>query len=985
MGRKKKGSISNDIARYGDRLKNYLPALQKITESLSQRPVRSAANGKDIDGLLTSTLPHLLEGFNSELSFIADEKGEVVYTSSENNIVKKENLANIPLVKTFIKKEGYAAINFDETFDPRPDLYGLSLYSLMVVRYDTPVGLRYVGVVNGGNEPPYLGEDKIFLDEIIKILFLGLRYGKENAQRDHFWENYLHAKKRGDWEALSFASKEYINMLIGLGNKNKSIEHTHPPQIPKHCNNYSVLTDHFDAKLCNFIKSIFPRSVGNEPLENLLKEVNELINNFGNNEPKECSDDFNRTLLALARIFLYAKNFNEEILRNIVPSSPNGIWNGVEKLLDNDKFIYNNSSSYCRIDWLRTKWQQIYYLSRQGILEPDARKLKRINEIYKSVWKRTIRIIKSFLQRKTDLYIDSDWLISWLASNILLSKRLKEQYDLIDSKEDKLLNPIGKMRYLKYLSHHVLYVLHCSRFALLKEKIDKDQMIGKKPTKRQGIKEIYFIQPPFADIPVDETSSLSQAQLYLMSEYAYREIGVHRELRIFERLSQQLSHELPLYAASNFYRDHLYHVIDVCLLGELILRSLIPIESIEKPTEPTGYNVVESLFTKPKIKNLLCNWYVAALCHDIGYVIEQSEKFLNPISEIKGEGLSDFSEKLKDGIEKGKKEIKETITKIKSNDSIIPPELVEKLINDEVTTDHGVAAWLHLRQWIKDIKCPMDSFAPALIAILRHNLSDQEADLHKEPLSFLLILCDHIQEWGRPRVGPEPLARGIMEGLRFGEKPKLDRKVRMNKILVTGLNFQEIDRDSIPESTCNSCILKKNTKCNSVTCLRVLTKIEDKKLEFRLPHVEACEADFEPCISWLTFCRDLQCIKPQERDMPFSLSIIMEHTPPRIWSAIGWNPLEMDIFEEFASTHPKATYLLEWIDFARNKRQGIEYIGNRKKGTETFIIKLNELGRPLSRGLSQEHWKNFFQWKWKWLSNKFTASNLGTWFPENLE
>jgi hypothetical protein len=365
-------------------------------------------------------------------------------------------------------------------------------------------------------------------------------------------------------------------------------------------------------------------------------------------------------------------------------------------------------------------------------------------------------------------------------------------------------------------------------------------------------------------------------------------------------------------------------------------------------------------------------------------VIEQSDKFLNPISDIRGLGLSGFSEKLKEGLEGGKKEIRETVNKIvKTGSTAIPPELACKLVNDILPTDHGVAAWLHLQHWMNDVKYPLESLAPALKAILRHNLSDQEINLYKEPLSFLLMLCDHIQEWGRPRVGPEPLSRGIMEGLRFAEKPEFDRKVRMNKIIIKGLNFQEIKREYIPTNTCDNCVLKDNSICKT-QCSRVQTKLtQEKKLEFKLPHVEAREADFEPCISWLMFCRDLQCINCGERKLPFQLSIIMEHTPPRIWRAFGWNPLEMDIFEEFASTHPKATYLLEWIQFARNKQEGIEYIGKREEGKETFTIKLHELKRPLKRDLSEEHWKNFFQWKWQWLSNKYTTSSLGTWFPEH--
>jgi hypothetical protein len=42
---------------------------------------------------------------------------------------------------------------------------------------------------------------------------------------------------------------------------------------------------------------------------------------------------------------------------------------------------------------------------------------------------------------------------------------------------------------------------------------------------------------------------------------------------------------------------------------------------------------------------------------------------------------------------------------------------------------------------------------------------------------------------------------------------------------------------------------------------------------------------------------------------------------------------------------------------------------------------LYEIGRPLSRNLSDEHWKDFTHWKWQWLSHKYMASNLGFWFP----
>jgi hypothetical protein len=187
----------------------------------------------------------------------------------------------------------------------------------------------------------------------------------------------------------------------------------------------------------------------------------------------------------------------------------------------------------------------------------------------------------------------------------------------------------------------------------------------------------------------------------------------------------------------------------------------------------------------------------------------------------------------------------------------------------------------------------------------------------------------------------KPLARAKIELL----------EVKKGQPVISEYAYREIKRENIPTNTCDNCILKNNASCKT-QCLRVQTKIDqEKKLVFILPHVEAREADFEPCISWIMFCRDLQSINCREKELPVQLSIIMEHTPPRIWSALGWDPMEMDIFEEFANTYPTATYLLQWIAFARDKREGIEYKGNRKEGKETFIIKLHELGKPLSRDL----------------------------------
>jgi hypothetical protein len=699
--------------------------------------------------------------------------------------------------------------------------------------------------------------------------------------------------------------------------------------------------------------------------------------------------DYPRTALAAARIFLielyFAKDKEGVLIKNI-----DTILKKVEKKMKKitcqpGSKIFTDDEMYnyeFLMDWLRLKWNYIYYNASRAAAEPLEKYRNDALTLYNDVWKYTVKVIKNYLEEACGdrgFCLDSDWLMAFLASNLLLSNRINCYYNFQISKDTNNTgkvndNPLLLMRYLKYLSHHILYVLHCARHARRKRAYEAENSLNSQEYKRF----------PFVDVPIDPTSSLSMSLLYLLSEYAYREIGVNRELHILEKLSRQLYFELPLHAASGFYRDHLYHVMDVCLLGEFFLKNILFSKSPGNTI--TGTMLNDILITQP-LPDLLKNWYIAALYHDLGYVIEQTDKFLGPIDEIEGDGISNFSERLKEGLKSGEKEIREIIEKIvKEDSSIIPRDLQDKLLDHKLSTDHGIIGWLHLRHRIKEIKEPIESFAPSLVAILRHNLSDQEIDIYKEPLSFLLLLCDHLQEWGRPRVAPDPLAQGIMENLRFSEQPMYDRKIRMREMIIYGLHPQQLEKEKIPAQMCDNCVSMNTEQCEDL-CLKIHPNLNcEQGITFILPHQEAREADFEPCISWLIFCRDFQCISREcfssrKKPMPFPISIQFEHMPPRIWRELSWKPMEMDIFEEYSSTYPPAAYLCEWIESARNNREGVSYSNDRNNGEEKFIIHLHKLGKPLKHGLSEEHWKYFYTWKWNWLGRQYLTSNLGSLFP----
>ena len=140
--------------------------------------------------------------------------------------------------------------------------------------------------------------------------------------------------------------------------------------------------------------------------------------------------------------------------------------------------------------------------------------------------------------------------------------------------------------------------------------------------------------------------------------------------------------------------------------------------------------------------------------------------------------------------------------------------------------------------------------------------------------------------------------------------------------------------------------------------------------------------DFEPVISWLLLCRNLQGLQcSKEKDPLYNITITLRHTPPRIWNLLPWRPLEMDLLQEYASTHKDAAYLCEWVNFAQHGERGINYRGDRKTGKETFTIELHNLKKPLARGLADRLWRDFFDWKWRWLGQKLINLNWD-WFPE---
>lgn len=90
--------------------------------------------------------------------------------------------------------------------------------------------------------------------------------------------------------------------------------------------------------------------------------------------------------------------------------------------------------------------------------------------------------------------------------------------------------------------------------------------------------------------------------------------------------------------------------------------------------------------------------------------------------------------------------------------------------------DHGIVGAEHLRCLLEVISKRNGGahmYDAACRAVALHNLHRETVEFQRDPLAFLLILCDAIQEWNRPHLrfasAPAGILTALMNGAPFGE------------------------------------------------------------------------------------------------------------------------------------------------------------------------------------------------------------------------
>lgn len=243
-----------------------------------------------------------------------------------------------------------------------------------------------------------------------------------------------------------------------------------------------------------------------------------------------------------------------------------------------------------------------------------------------------------------------------------------------------------------------------------------------------------------AQFPLDQATI--QSAIWMLSEYAHRELRIPEQIDLRTHLLLAAREEPALHALKSYYRNHFFHAIEVCFLGHFLLDLEI------EPGKPLWMLVAERCAAGAR-RDLrdrhaaLRQWYLASLLHDVGYAVEVAKGLCHLTRTF---GKDDPLATLAEGVEQAMKRVSKQLA-------------VENFLNyadsDNVGEDHGVVCARHVQRMLEEIgkqdpKVDPASYSPAVAAIGHHNSRKHKVSFDTDPLGFLLILCDTLQEWNRP-------------------------------------------------------------------------------------------------------------------------------------------------------------------------------------------------------------------------------------------
>lgn len=517
--------------------------------------------------------------------------------------------------------------------------------------------------------------------------------------------------------------------------------------------------------------------------------------------------------------------------------------------------------------------------------------------------------------KDSPLNITSEWLACWFGVRFL------ENFPWNNFKQDY--SPGERAIFFKHFAAYYLYLLHCIR--------------------NFGMPSLFR----FSDVKGGHEVYLDAA-IFLLSEYAHQVCMLSRRIPLYGTLMHAWSSEAILYIVRSSYRDHLFHVLNVCLLGMVLIEAGL----VDKLTK-------SRMSKDEKSKNTTMNWILAGLLHDVGYCIDLNRHILSHTAFLKSSpGIRDFQENLQKNYAELEKALIVSLNK----------ETKEfDCGNMKAKLDHGVVSaahflyldQVHLENKMGNVPNPgwRKQTTNAFRAIVMHNLKDEvKIDPLKDPLSFLLLLCDHIQEWDRPRVDSLRLRRFVTSALQSPRSSSLDSSTIV-RYLKADLSWNQKDKKMIP-------ILSKDS------------------LEISLHYKDSGDEQFEPALIWCQNSYDFEKVVFDNWPQNFHLVFKTIHpvsTKLRIEKEKGGEKeekgevvieyAEMDLLQDYLRETGREAFLATWISKSRKGDGWVKYHlaeneeMEKEEVFETVFEQTSDKHEKLILHLPPNFYRDYVKWK----------------------
>jgi hypothetical protein len=283
-----------------------------------------------------------------------------------------------------------------------------------------------------------------------------------------------------------------------------------------------------------------------------------------------------------------------------------------------------------------------------------------------------------------------------------------------------------------------------------------------------------------------------------ISSHCYDNIKLDKAFNIEGWLEKLLECEVYLSFTKKRHRDHLLHACRIAVLGDVILNfeitkgknKFILLDLVRELIKENSvfiqmfkkYDLNISAMTNKELNGWIIQiWYIAALFHDIGFVYEAFlESFYNIRFLTKYPNFQEFY-----------MEVESDILQFQKNFSISHSHDVCTSCEFGRKFDHGkIGACL-----VYNLLGETTSISETAAIVTDCHTSNEKIDFSKDPLSFLLILLDEIQEWERPVIGKKLRDQALAEkiGSRYKDYsflgPEL-KYINMNYSINNALNLK---------------------------------------------------------------------------------------------------------------------------------------------------------------------------------------------------